>query len=113
MSPLQKLRQKKWFRIMSNKYVLILLIFTVWMVFFDANSWLIHKELDDEIEKLEGNKKYFQKEIESDRDQIDKLEDSEELERFAREEYLMKKDGEDVFIIEYEDSLKTADNDDR
>ena len=113
MSRLKKLRQKKWFRILSNKYVLILAIFTVWMVFFDANSWLIHKELDDEINKLEGNKTYFKKEIGSDREQIGKLEDSEELERFAREEYLMKKDGEDVFIIEYEDSLKTADNDGR
>ena len=113
MSPLQKLRRKKWFRILSNKYILILVIFTIWMVFFDANSWLIHNELDGEINKLEGNATYFKKEIESDRDQIGKLEDSEELERFAREEYLMKKDGEDVFIIDYEDSLTKEENDDR
>lgn len=98
---------------MGNTYVLILVIFTVWMIVFDANSWLIHKELDDEIDKLEGNKTYFEKEINGDREQIRKLEDREELERFAREEYLMKKDGEDIFIIEYEDSLKTADRDGR
>ncbi|WP_051908170.1 FtsB family cell division protein [Flavimarina sp. Hel_I_48] len=87
--------------------MLILLIFGIWMLFFDANSWLIHDELDKEIDKLEGNKAYFQKEIQSDRNQITKLENSEELERFAREEYLMKKDGEEIFIIEYEDSLQT------
>lgn len=111
MSLLKKLRQKKWFRILGNKYVLILLIFTIWMVFFDTNSWFIHKELNDEIDKLEGNKAYFKEEIKSDREQINKLRDSEELERFAREEYYMKKPNEEIFIIEYEDSLKTDEND--
>lgn len=106
----KKLRQKKWFRIFGNTYMLILVIFGVWMFLFDANSWLIHDELDKEIDKLEGNKVYFKKEIQTDRDQIGKLEDSEELERFAREEYLMKKDGEEIFIIEYEDSLKIKDD---
>ncbi|MGB3774452.1 MAG: septum formation initiator family protein [Leeuwenhoekiella sp.] len=106
MNKFKKLRQKKWFRILGNTYVLILVIFGIWMLFFDANSWLIHDELDKEIDKLEGNKTYFKKEILTDRTQISKLEDSEELERFAREEYLMKKEGEEIFIIEYEDSLK-------
>ncbi|MGO4911401.1 MULTISPECIES: FtsB family cell division protein [unclassified Leeuwenhoekiella] len=96
---------------MGNKYVLILLIFTIWMVFFDTNSWFIHKELNDEIDKLEGNRAYFKQEIKNDREQINKLKDSEELERFAREEYYMKKDKEEIFIIEYEDSLKTEEND--
>lgn len=91
--------------------MLILIIFLVWMVFFDTNSWFIHSELNGEIKKLEGNKEYFKKEIRSDREQIKNLNDSEELERFAREEYYMKKDGEEIYIIEYEDSLKN-DNDD-
>ena len=52
----------------------------------------------------------FKQEIKSDRDQINKLKDSEELERFAREEYYMKKENEELFIIEYEDSLKTKDD---
>ena len=107
MSFLKKLRKKKWFRILGNKYVLFIVVFTVWMVFFDTNSWFIHKELDDEIEKLEGNRAYFKEQIQQDRSQIDKLKDSQELERFAREEYYMKKEGEEIFIIEYEDSLKT------
>ncbi len=110
MSLLKKLRQKRWFRILGNKYVLILVIFTIWMIFFDTNSWFIHKELNDEIDKLEGNRAYFKQEIKSDRDQINKLKDSEELERFAREEYYMKKENEELFIIEYEDSLKTKDD---
>ncbi len=110
MSKLKELRQKKWFRVLGNKYILILLIFTVWMFFFDTNSWFIHKELNDEIEKLEGNRAYFKEEIKADREQINKLKDSLELERFAREEYFMKRDKEEIFIIEYEDSLKTDAN---
>lgn len=106
----KELKQKRWFKILSNKYVLILVIFAVWMFFFDANSWFIHNELNNEIDKLEGNRDYFVKEIATDKEQIEKLKDSEELERFAREEYYMKKDGEDIFIIEYEDSLKLDDN---
>lgn len=103
---IKKLKEKRWFRILSNKYVLIFVIFSIWMFFFDANSWFIHKELNDEIDKLEGNKVYFLKEITSDKEQIQSLKDTEELERFAREEYFMKKDNEEIYIIEYEDSLK-------
>ncbi len=110
MNWLKELRQKKWFRILGNKYGIIFMIFIVWMVFFDTNSWFIHKELNDEIDKLEGNRTYFKEEIKQDRTQINKLKDSQELERFAREEYYMKKEGEEIFIIEYEDSLKLKEN---
>ena len=88
-----------------NNYVLILIVFVVWMVFFDTNSWFIHKELNEEIDKLEGNKGYYEKENQKDQEQLTKLKDSVEQERFAREEYLMKRDNEEIYIIEYEDSL--------
>lgn len=104
------LKNKKWFRIISNKYVLIILIFVVWMFFFDGNSYLIHRELNQEIEKLEGNKEYFNQEIDQDKAQIGKLKDSAELERFAREEYFMKKANEEIYIIEYEDSIPKKDD---
>ncbi len=107
---LKGLKNKKWFRIISNKYVLIILIFVVWMFFFDGNSYLIHRELNQEIEKLEGNKEYFNQEIGQDKAQISKLKDSVELERFAREEYFMKKANEEIYIIEYEDSISKKDD---
>ena len=107
----KKLREKRWFRILSNKYVLILVIFAIWMIFFDTNSWFIHHELDKEIDKLEGNKEHFKREMKSDKEQIKNLKDSVELERFAREEYKMKKDGEEIFLIEYEDSIENKTDD--
>jgi len=102
----KSLKHKKWFKVISNKYVLILLIFVVWMFWFDGNSWLIHHELDQDIDKLKGNQEHFETKIKEDQTQIKKLEDTAGIERFAREEYLMKKEDEDIYIIEYEDSLQ-------
>ena len=99
-------KKKKWFRFLSNKYVLILLLFLVWMLFFDTNSVLIHNELDGDIRALENNQEFYQSEIDHDKAFIQKLEDSSEMEKFARERYYLKKENEDIYIIEHEDSIK-------
>src|SRR5690606_14112357 len=99
---LKELRNKKWFRVLSNRYVLILLIFAAWMFFLDSNSWFIHNELNQEINELETNKEYYKKEIAKDRTVINKLNDSFELESYARQNYYMKRAEEDIFIIEYD-----------
>ncbi len=100
------LKKNKWLRIISNKYVLILILFGVWMLFFDANSFLVHKELNDEINELENNKEYFQKEITDDKKFLERLKDEDEMENFARETYYLKKENEEIFIIEHQDSIK-------
>ncbi|MFI1772478.1 FtsB family cell division protein [Thalassobellus citreus] len=101
-----KLNQNKYLKPFKNWYILILAIFAVWMVFFDTNSWFIHNELNKDINDLESEKKYYEREIEKDKKGIKKLSTEEGLEKFAREEYYMKRDNEEIFIIEYEDSLK-------
>lgn len=106
-----ELKQKKWFKIISNTYVLISLLFIVWMLFFDTNSYLIHRELDKDIKGLEENKEIYRNETIKDKAFIENMEDSMEMEKFAREKYYLKKEKEDIYIIEHEDSLKT-DNDD-
>lgn len=90
--------------------ILILAGFAVWMLFFDANSWLIHNDLNNEIDDLNNEKEYYLKEIEKDNKEIKSLSTEEGLEKFAREEYYMKRDNEEIFIIEYEDSLKVKRN---
>jgi len=89
----------------TNKYVIVLSIFIVWMVFFDENSFINHLEFDKEIEKLNNEKEYLNSEIKTDKELIKKLEDKEQLEKFAREEYNMKKENEEIYLIEY-DTLK-------
>jgi|TARA_R110002072_G_scaffold178442_1_gene334484 cell division protein FtsB len=80
------------------------------MFFFDTNSFFIHQELNDDIKKLENNKKVYQEEIKNDKVFIEKMKDSNEIEKFAREKYYLKKDDEDIFIIEHEDSIKNKNN---
>lgn len=101
-----ELKKKKWIRFLSNKYVLILLLFLVWMLFFDTNSVLIHNELDGDIRALENNAEFYESEIDNDKRFIQKMEDSSEMEKFAREKYYLKKENEDIYIIEHEDSIK-------
>ncbi|WP_442267227.1 FtsB family cell division protein [Tenacibaculum sp. ZS6-P6] len=86
-------------------YTLILTLFVGWMLFFDENSYLRHKEFNNEIKELETWIEYHEKKIAKDKETIKKLQDSIELERFAREKYLMKKKNEDIYIIEF-DTIK-------
>ena len=107
---IKNLKKKKWFGILTNIYVLVLTAFVVWMLFFDTNSLLIHKELKKEIKNLEKTQDFLRNEIEKDKKIIKKLSDSNELEKFAREEYYLKKKNEEIYLIEYEDSLKKKKN---
>ena len=99
--------KSKFFKPLKNAFVIILVVFAIWMLFFDSNSLLIHNELNKDIDDLEAEKDYYKKEIEKDNKELKKLSTEEGIEKFAREEYYMKRDKEEIFIIEYEDSLKT------
>lgn len=107
-NPIKKLTDKHpLLRFLSNKYVIVLVFFTIWMLFLDNYSYLDHRLLDNEINELEDNKEYYLEEIKQDKKNIKTLKNPHQVEKFAREKYYMKKDSEDIYIIEYEgDSLK-------
>ena len=88
-------------------YILILLFFLIWMIFLDTHSLKIHKELDQEIDKLETQKKELIYLIQKDERSIQQLKSKDSLEQFARENYGHKKQDETIFYIEFEDSLTT------
>ena len=98
----KQFKQNRLVKFLTNRYVIILIAFVVWMLFFDENSYLVHREFNKEIEELETAKTFYQKKIEEDKKTIKNLEDSLQLERFAREKYLMKKENEDIYIIEFD-----------
>ena len=83
-----------------NKYWLAIIIFLI-ITFIIGDSNLYKRyEYDEKIRQLENEIKEYRKEIEENRKKLDDLHTSQErLERFAREEYLMKKPDEDLFII--------------
>lgn len=96
---------KRFFKPFKNIFFLIFIVFAIWMLFFDSNSWLIHNELNNDIENLEAEKEYYKKEIKKDKKEIKKLSNDDGLEKYGREKYHMKKKDEEIYLIEYEDSI--------
>jgi len=87
------------FKILTNKYILILIVFFVWMFFFDENYYL-NREFDKEIKDLENINTFYTNKTQKNTKEINSLKDSSQLEKFAREQYLLKRKNEDVYIIE-------------
>ncbi|MDA9307986.1 septum formation initiator family protein [Flavobacteriaceae bacterium] len=106
MVKVSEIKKTKWYQWLGNKYVIFILLFLTWMFFFDDNNYFFHKELSDDIKALEESKEFYKKEIKKDRTFIDKMKDSSEMERFAREKYYLKKENEDIYIIEHQDSIE-------
>ena len=88
------------------KYLVISISFLIWMTFLDTNSLLIHAELNREIKKLKKKRDALNKEILDDKSLIEKLNDIDSLAHYAREEYNLKKENEDIFIIEFQSENK-------
>jgi cell division protein FtsB len=89
--------------ILKNKYILILVVFAVYYVFFDEFKLINRMSNFQKIKKLENEISFYKNEIESSKRQIEELHsDEKDLEKFAREKYLMKKENEDIFIIDEE-----------
>lgn len=97
---LKELFSNKYFRFFTNRYLVVGVFFVIWMIFLDANSYFIHRELNKEIDKLEEKKQFFSKEIDNDKKDIREFKDSEKLEEYARDKFFMKRENEDIFIIE-------------
>lgn len=101
----KKIKQSTIFKMLTNTFVLIFIPYAIWMLFFDENSYLVHRQLNKEIKELDKSISNYKVKIEKDQNTIQKLKDSIELIRFAREKYYMKKPNEDVYIIEF-DTIK-------
>jgi len=86
--------------ILRNKYVLSSILFLLWIAFFDTNNLIDRAKQLKELHQLEADREYYIRRIEHDTRRMNELEtDLKSLEKFAREQYLMKKENEDVFII--------------
>jgi cell division protein DivIC len=86
--------------LLKNKYFLVILLFGIWMLFFDRNSMVQRYKLNRSLKRHWQEREYYMKEIEKDSIALHELSsDTQNLIRFAREKYLMKKDDEDIFLI--------------
>ncbi|MBC8487658.1 MAG: septum formation initiator family protein [Bacteroidetes bacterium] len=85
---------------LKNRYVIAILAFIVWMMFFDRNNFINQFRLVSTLKGLNKQKQYYLKEINNDSIALHRLKtDTDSLEKFAREKYLMKRDDEDIFLI--------------
>ena len=84
----------------KNFYFLFFLCFVLWMTIIDSNGFINRYRLSDKLSELNSQKEFYVKEI--DKVSLDKERfesDQELLEKYAREEYWMKKESEDIFYV--------------
>lgn len=88
------------YRFIRNKYFLVIISFSTWMIFFDQNSYLNKRKYKLEYQQLMLDREFYLKKIEQDSIQLKELKTNNlNLEKFARERYLMKRPNEDIFIM--------------
>lgn len=95
--------KKFWHKILpfvKNYYVVVTIAFIVWIVFFDSDKLIYQYKQRQVLKQLLIQKKHYTDEIEKNREISLKLSRNyAELECYAREQYQMKKPGEDIFLI--------------
>lgn len=88
-------------RWVTNKYFLAAAFFAAWIVFFDHNDMILSYKRNQELNDLKGKKSYYQEKIKQTHDELYALRmNAASLEKVAREKYLMKKDNEDLYVID-------------
>ena len=93
-------RQRRKFRLFRNKYFVTAFLFFLWVSFFDENNLVERFQNMREMHKLKEEKEYYHEKIREDAARLNELKTNDDnLEKFAREQYLMKKEDEDVFVI--------------
>lgn len=87
--------------IATNKYLLSITIFLVWMLFFDQKDIFSNFQRKKELNNLMQKKQYYLQEISKTKQELaDFQSNTLTIEKFGREHYMLKKDGEDVYIVE-------------
>lgn len=91
---------KYFFKFVFNKYTIVMLVFLVYLIFFDDNNLIRRWKQSKDIDGLKKELKYYQDEIELHKKMVDQLKnDTAYLEKFAREKYYLKKNDEEIFIV--------------
>ena len=63
----------KWYKVLKNKYFIASLLFLIWIVFFDENSFVSHAENIRRLDELNRQKDYYLEQIEADKQKLEDL----------------------------------------
>ena len=91
-------------RILRNKFLLATTAFVVWMLFFDRNDLFTQMERRSELREMKQSKDFYKKQIAENQEFSKDLQfNASAIEKYAREKYLMKRDNEDLFLVQPQD----------
>jgi cell division protein FtsB len=92
---------------LRNKFFIATVAFASWLLFFDRNDFFAQRERQAELTALQKSKAYYTKEIAAERKFAQDLKnDPATIEKFAREKYGMKRDNEDLFLIQTDETME-------
>lgn len=87
--------------VIRNKYLLATVAFGAWLFFYDRNDVPSQISRKAQLDALNNKIRYYKDQIDFTREELENLQsDPGTLEKYAREKYFMKRDNEEVFIIE-------------
>ncbi|MDR3328970.1 MAG: septum formation initiator family protein [Prevotellaceae bacterium] len=99
-TPLSGLSLRRLLRVVPPQYLVATLFFALWVGLFDRNSLMERITIARQIGKMEREAVYYHRQVDENQQRLNELKtDNENLEKFAREQYLMKRQDEDIFII--------------
>lgn len=85
---------------LKNRYAITIAVFLVFLLFFDQNNIITQYTYRSQLNKLKTEKEYFHQEIEKTTRELNELtKNPVSLEKFARENYYMKKENEEIFVF--------------
>lgn len=94
-----KIRTKRILGLTASQ-IIVLLVLLVVLFFFSDSSIQKRLKQESQIKDLQTQIELYQKQIEEDKEKLNELQSNkDDLEKFARENYFMKKEKEEIFII--------------
>ena len=88
-------------KVLRNKFISSVIVFVIWISFFDRNDLFTQWDRKHELQKLENSKAFYEKEIAATKkDLMDLSNNPSVLEKFGREKFYLKKPNEQIFIID-------------
>jgi hypothetical protein len=96
-------------KLFKYRYILLFAFFGLWMLFFDSNNVFYRFSIASEVSELEESRDIYKKQIaDLNRQRTELFGNQINLEKFAREKYMMKKDNEDLFVV-IQDTIEKKD----
>jgi cell division protein FtsB len=85
----------------ANRYLLAVTAFTIWIIFFDENNMFVQRQRTRDLADLKTKILYYSNLVDLTKKELKDLQnDPATLEKYAREKYFMKRDNEEVFVVD-------------